>query len=113
MSCAPRCRRVTALLVALLFSRSACADVRLVLASDRDATPLTRRLTAEASEIGLVLVPAKLRADETPRGLSDRERAAGVLHVVSVEKVELSVPLPNDGLARFETVRGRTESDEA
>src|SRR5258706_924635 len=112
MSCAPRCRRVTALLVASLLAPRAHAEVRLVIKSDR-AAPLTRRLDAEASEIGLVLVPAELRGGEAPRRLSDRERAAGVLHVVSSETVELWVALTGGGVGRFETVRGRAESDEA
>src|SRR5205814_7841309 len=112
MSSGPRCRRVTALLVASLLSSTARAEVRLVLASDR-GEPLTRRLDAEAREIGLVLVPAALRPGEAPRHLSDRERAAGVLYVVSAETVELWVTLTGGGVGRFETVRGRTENDEA
>src|ERR1043165_1134344 len=112
MSSAPRCGRLTALLVTSPLSSTARADVRLVLASDR-GEPLARRLDAEASEIGLVLVPAVLHPGEAPRRIWDREQAAGVLHVVSAETVELWVSLPGGGVGRFETVRGKAENDEA
>jgi hypothetical protein len=106
----PRC--LVIVLLAILLPAPARADVRLVLLSDRDAE-LSRRLDAEAREIGLALLDAPRPRGESLRATAERERATGVLRVVSSTNVELWVLLRDEGAGTFEIVRRGAESDEA